>query len=588
MGGPGKLFARSLRNRLVLYFTLLAMVPLSVAGYLIYLASDARISDGALELAVQIVEKDSDAVNQVLADMQSAAHMVIADDTVQELLQKTVTTAEQRKAAADELGARLRQISQMYPGLNGIYLLRDDGLIAKSRYYPVRQELLLDEEKYQQIRDHASMNWSAQEQGSIVVENMDDAVLSLATSVDLRESGRPCGIVIVEARQSYLNRLMEADFGRRGSVFLMDPGGDTILQGLTADEAVVSEAAEHVRQTIAGMTLETVDLGDRLLLYDWLPSNGWVVAGVVFKSFLRNDSEDILQVFLLTALGAFVLNLILSRFLANFELAPIKRIQAYILQVEQGQFGRPLRPVRQDEIGSLTESVQEMSRKIGELLEDVQTKQEQMRTSEFKALQAQINPHFLYNSLDSINWLARRGDVQKTTEMITALTTFFRIGLSKGRDVITVKEELEHVRSYLVIQKIRYENQFEYAIYTDPAAENVIVPKLMLQPLVENALYHGIKVCDRKCMLIVQVMAKEDVLEIEVLDTGAGMDEETLKGLRDAMDHVGQNQTNSYGIVNVNDRIRILAGEQYGLTFTSEKGVGTSVRIVLPRDLKGV
>jgi len=255
--------------------------------------------------------------------------------------------------------------------------------------------------------------------------------------------------------------------------------------------------------------------------------------------------------------------------------------------VEQGVFGQPLPPERGDEIGKLASSIQEMSEKIGQLVETLKTEQERMRTAEFKALQAQINPHFLYNSLDSINWLARRGDVQKTTEMVTALTTFFRIGLSKGRDLITVREEVEHVRSYLVIQKIRYENQFDYSFCVDPETEKYFVPKLILQPLVENALYHGIKLCDRKCLLMIQVLSREDEIEIEVLDNGAGMDEETLRSVREAMEHTGENRTNSYGVVNVNDRIRILAGPQYGLVFTSEKGVGTSAKIVLPKTLKG-
>lgn len=121
----------------------------------------------------------------------------------------------------------------------------------------------------------------------------------------------------------------------------------------------------------------------------------------------------------------------------------------------------------------------------------------------------------------------------------------------------------------------------------DPETEKYFVPKLILQPLVENALYHGIKLCDRKCLLIIQVLSREDEIEIEVLDNGAGMDEETLRSVREAMEHTGENRTNSYGVVNVNDRIRILAGPQYGLVFTSEKGVGTSAKIVLPKTLKG-
>lgn len=582
-----RFFAGSLRSRLVLYFTLLMMVPLSVAGYLIYTVSDAQISDGALKLVVQIVEKDNESVDELLSDVQAAARMVTTDETVQKILHLERNSKEERDACVQQLNERLKQISNMYEGLNGIYIWLDDGTIAKSRYYSVLEELPLSQTDYLNIRNHATARWFARSEGSLITDNLNDAVLSLAVTLSSRDSGQPCGIVIVEVKQSHLQKLMSADFGKKGTIILVDDQDNIILQSITADAEVVADAAERTRQVAVGQRIETVELPDRLLLFDRLRSTGWVMTGVVFKNVLRNDSQAILWVLLIVTLVAFSLNILISRYLANYELKPINRIQEYILHVEQGEFGLPLLPEREDEIGKLTSSIQEMSEKIGELVEKLKAEQERMRTAEFKALQAQINPHFLYNSLDSINWLARQGDVQKTTEMVTALTTFFRIGLSKGQDLITVKEELEHVHSYLVIQKIRYENQFEYTFYVDPETEGYFVPKLMLQPLVENALYHGIKLCDRKCMLMIQVLSRDDKIEIEVLDNGVGMDAETLAAVRDAMEHRGENRTNSYGVVNVNDRIRILAGHQYGLTFTSEKGVGTSAKIALPKTLKG-
>lgn len=582
-----KFFAGSLRHRLVLYFTLLMMVPLSVAGYIIYTESDARISENALKLVEQIVEKDSDSVDNVLADMQAVSRMVAADETIQSLLRESRETEEKQEDCAQKLGNRLKQLSNMYEGMNGVYIWLDDGTIAKSRYYSIREGLLLGVDDYLSIRNHADTRWFARNEGSLITDNMGDAVLSLATSLPSQDTGQPCGIVVVEVKQAYLNKLMSADFGKDGAIILVDAEDDIVLRSISANETVVKDAAERTKQAAIGMRMETIELPDRLLLCDRVPSTGWVVTGIVFKTALRDDSEAIFLVFILVALAAFLLNIIIARYLANFELKPINRIQEYILRVEEGEFGLPLLPERPDEIGKLTASIQEMSGKIGQLVETSKIEQERMRAAEFKALQAQINPHFLYNSLDSINWLARRGDIQRTTEMVTALSTFFRIGLSKGRDLITIKEELDHVRSYLIIQKTRYIDKFDYYFYVDPEMDHYFVPKLILQPLVENALYHGIKVSDHKCMLMIQVFPKGDEIEIEILDTGVGIDEDTMAALREAMEHTGQNRANSYGVVNVNDRIRILAGEQYGLSFTSEKGLGTSAKIVLPKTLKG-
>ena len=583
-----RFFSESLHHRLILYFILLMMIPISVAGTLIYRASDVRISDSALALAEEVVGKTGENLEAVLLNMQSAAKQVAEDHTVQILMDKLQDSEKAEDSVIPELDARLKQIAGMYAGLDGVYICLDDFTVAKSRYYAVRDEreaLPMTMKQYKIIRNHEDIQWIVSDEGPLVADNMGNAVLSAARLLPLSSTGQPCGIVVVEVRQSYLKQIFDKKLGESGTIFLMSARSNIALLPAAASDEMVSDAVNQIRWTDRKAT--TISLHDRVIFYVPLSLSEWTAIGVVMKQSLRGDSQEILTLFVVTVLMTLLLTIFVSGSLANYELRPIRRIQTYIKDMENGEFGKPLPPMRSDEIGSLAENTQEMSGKIGELLETVKTEQKRMRTAEFKALQAQINPHFLYNSLDSINWLVRKGNTEKATEMISALTTFFRIGLSKGRDIITVREELEHVRSYLVIQKIRYENQFEYSFYVDPETENYFVPKLMLQPLVENALYHGIKLCDRKCILMIQVLSHGDRIEIEVLDNGAGMDAETLESVRKAMEHKGENRANSYGVVNVNDRIQILAGQDYGLRLTSEKGVGTSARIVLPKTLKG-
>lgn len=583
-----RFFSESLHHRLILYFMLLMMIPISVAGTLIYRASDVRISDSALALAEEVVGKTGENLEAVLLDMQSAAKQVAEDHTVQILMAKLQDSEKAEDSVILELDARLKQIAGMYAGLDGVYICLDDFTVAKSRYYAVRDEhkaLPMTMEQYEVIRNHEDIQWIVSDEGSLVADNMGNAVLSAARLLPLSSTGQPCGIVVVEVRQSYLKQIFDKKLGESGTIFLMSARSNIALLPAAASDEIVSDAVNQIRRT--DRKAATISLHDRVIFYVPLSLSEWTAIGVVMKQSLRGDSQEILTLFVITVLMTLLLTIFVSGSLADYELRPIRRIQTYIKDIENGEFGKPLPSMRSDEIGSLAENTQEMSEKIGELLETVKTEQKRMRTAEFKALQAQINPHFLYNSLDSINWLVRKGNTEKAIEMISALTTFFRIGLSKGRDIITVREELEHVRSYLVIQKIRYENQFEYSFYVDPETENYFVPKLMLQPLVENALYHGIKLCDRKCILMIQVLSHGDRIEIEVLDNGAGMDAETLESVRKAMEHKGENRANSYGVVNVNDRIQILAGQEYGLRLTSEKGVGTSARIVLPKTLKG-
>jgi len=193
-----KFFNGSLRNRLVLYFTLLMMVPLSAAGYLIYMISDVRISDSAMKLATQIVEKDSKNIDEVLSDMQAAVQAVSKDEAIQTLLQSPRDARADREDCAYALGNRLKQISSLYRDINGLYIWLDDGILGKSRYYSPRESPLLTQSQYMGIRNHARPRWFAMEQGSLMVDNLGDAVLSMAASLSLEDTGQPCGIVIVE------------------------------------------------------------------------------------------------------------------------------------------------------------------------------------------------------------------------------------------------------------------------------------------------------------------------------------------------------------------------------------------------------
>lgn len=580
-------FSRSLYHRLVLYFILMMLLPICLAGTLIYRSSDVRLSDTALALAEEVIDKTGENAETVLLNMQSAAKQVAQDYTIRSLLVQMQEPNVSTDSVRSALELRLKQIAGMYNGLDGIYIRLDDSTVIKSRYYITRNTYesdLLTEKQYKIIRNHEDIQWIISENGSLLADNMGNAVLCAGRLLSLENTGLSCGIVLVEVRQTYLENLLSQNMRDSGTVFLMSDYRNILLNAKNADQEAIQSAMEGVSGVFG---TKTEELRDRVVFYKELSLNEWMLVGIIMKRNLRNDSREILTLFIAVVLLTFFLTVIVSGIMADYELRPIRRLQTYIREMEGGEFGKPLTPMRPDEIGSLTANTQEMSTKIGELLETVKIEQERMRTAEFKALQAQINPHFLYNSMDSINWLVRKGDQEKASEMISALTTFFHIGLSKGRDMITVREEIEHIRSYLVIQKIRYENRFEYSFYVDPATEKCYVPKLILQPLVENALYHGIKLCDRKCMLMIQVLSHGDRLEMEVLDNGVGMDAETLTAVRKAMEHRGENRANSYGIVNVNDRIRILAGQEYGLSLTSEKGVGTSARIVIPKTLKG-
>ena len=220
-----------------------------------------------------------------------------------------------------------------------------------------------------------------------------------------------------------------------------------------------------------------------------------------------------------------------------------------------------------------------MISRINAQIQEITQKQASLRRTELALLQAQINPHFLYNTMDTIIWLIEADRHQAAVEMVSNLSDFFRHSLSRGEDVITLGEEERHVRSYLQIQQARYKDIMEYAICIDPGLQRARLPKLTLQPLVENALYHGIKLKRGKgCIYVTSRVEGTDIL-IQITDDGAGMAPARLAELSRALE---TGERGGFGLVTVHERLRLLFGPPYGLTLSSRQGVGTTVTVRIP------
>ena len=261
---------------------------------------------------------------------------------------------------------------------------------------------------------------------------------------------------------------------------------------------------------------------------------------------------------------------------------PIQKLCSVTQKVAEGDFTVKTKVENTDEISVLTQSFNDMTEEIGVLVEDIKKKQANLHIAETKLLQAQINPHFLYNTLDTIVWLAEENKKEEVVSMVTALSEFFRTTLSKGRDFITVKEEESHVESYLKIQQFRYQDIMDYEINIDESMYGFVIPKLTLQPLVENALYHGVKNKRGKGMIRITGRLKGGDMIFKVIDDGKGMTEEELGKLQNSLKKdKSDRKEDGFGLSNVNQRIRHYYGEGYGISFESRENEGTTATIIL-------
>lgn len=259
---------------------------------------------------------------------------------------------------------------------------------------------------------------------------------------------------------------------------------------------------------------------------------------------------------------------------------PISSLCARVKAISEGDLAvREPIAAQEYEIQTLGNGIEQMAERLSDLIEQNRQEQIRLRSAELALLQAQINPHFLYNTLDTIIWLIETEKNDQAVEMVTSLSGYFRSSLSKGRDIITLREEEQHVRSYLEIQKVRYKDILEYRIAIDPLLYEYRVPKLTLQPLVENALYHGIKLKRGPGKIIVEGRAEGEDIWLTVSDNGAGMDDSRLQQVRGAILH---GERVGFGLATVHERLQLLFGTEYGLDISSSPGEGTVVRVHIP------
>ena len=374
---------------------------------------------------------------------------------------------------------------------------------------------------------------------------------------------------------SYINNV---GIGQHGYCFLMDESG--ILYH-PQQQLIYSQLKSEDTATLANLPDGTYSESNVIYVLQTVEGSPWRVVGVSYVDELVTSS--LWENFWLLALAAvaillaaLVSSIVISRALSR----PLKGLSRAMRLFEKSADTFTYAPVGgAREVQELSESFSHMVVKIQHLMETVRREEINLRKTELKALQAQINPHFLYNTLDSIAWMCEQGRNDEAVQMVNALAQLFRISISRGHELIPIRSELRHAESYLKIQKHRYKNQFSYRFNVDESCLDFLCNKITLQPIIENAIYHGINGLVDEGEIVITLRADGSDVVFTVADNGVGMEEEQIQAIlrKERSDHTG------IGIKNVNDRLKIYFGEGYGITIDSEPDVGTTVTIRMPQ-----
>ena len=464
-----------------------------------------------------------------------------------------------------------------------------------------RKKLLLNKSIYSYrnvVMDYSGLDWykkALENPDDMIITgpnahaflDTDDQCISLSREIQSYEDGTFRGVILINLNRNKIAEICESFQENTDSLFgILNEGGEVVYQkGDSDDSPFQKEELKDLREAIRTNTKSSfrvnVDGKEYLITKRIMDNTGWCLVNMVPYSQILSDLWRTTLIMALAIVGILVITLIgLDQILTNV-IKPLKKLESHMKKVNLENLNEKVVIDTDDEISHLAGKFNSMLERIENLKEQVVEEQEDKRKYELQALQAQINPHFLYNTLDSIIWMAETQDTN-IVPMTEALAKLFRISLNKGNEEILLKKELEHVKNYLIIQSMRYADKFTYDIQTEGHVENCHVIKLIIQPIVENCIYHGIKKKRGSGHISIRAFQQEKNLIIKVSDDGCGMTEEIRsKILSDEIEP--ENISGSgIGVRNVNERIQLRFGKEYGIFYESEEGKGTTVTYVLP------
>lgn len=374
----------------------------------------------------------------------------------------------------------------------------------------------------------------------------------------------------------YINNV---SIGQRGYCFLMDRTGNIVYH----PQQQLLYSGLRSEDTASLAALEDGSYADDTVIYSLTGVEGsdWRVVGVSYVDELVDRSvREMIRLSLWLAVLVLAAALLTSWLLSQLLSRPLRDLASAMGSFEADADHFTYRPVEGTrEVQELSGSFGHMVLRVQQLMSTVRQEEINLRKTELKALQAQINPHFLYNTLDSIAWMCEQGRSGDAVKMIHALARLFRISISRGHELIPIAKEIEHAENYLEIQKYRYKNQFTYSFEVDPGCLDYYCNKITLQPIIENAIMHGLDLMVDEGHIQVRVSQDGDDIVFRVQDNGVGMSEPQVRAI---LEEDGQDRT-GIGIKNVNDRLQIYFGKQYGLHIASELDIGTTVELRMPK-----
>lgn len=575
----------SIKVKLMVGYIGVSLFLVVLIGFIANYFFSAAIEESASESTLQAIRQANSTVDSYI---QNAENVMTVLANNRQVLNTLGSSNPEQAENADLLrvstGNYLASIVDGFPYFRGIALIGNDGKIISNEMYPSLTAPLTQEDWY--IKSAANPK-------TVIIDPMPidrnltyynpvsaDEIISMTMSIPDPSTGSVLGVILIDLDINILGEtLKNTKVGKNGFIFIVDQAGESIYTPL--NKVVYRIKPEWLTKNDTGIIDKLISGEDYQLIYSKSVYTGWKTVGVFSLNETLQQVANFRYILMVVLIIAMLLVSMFSIMFSTGLTKPLRKLRGLMKQAEHGDFTVHFDTLYLDDVGQLGNSFNAMIDEIRHLVELIYRQQQQKRSAELTTLQSLIKPHFLYNTFDTIHWMAKRQGAKDIEQIISALTKLYRIGLSKGNEVITVGEEIEHVRNYLIIQSIRYMDILEYEIDCPKEITGLYVQKLILQPIVENAIYHGIKNRTEPGKIILRAFIEDEKLIFEITDDGPGISKKRLDEIMNQIQSE-DNQDIGYGLYNVNKRIVLMHGKEYGVSIKSVEGAGTTVTIRYP------
>lgn len=574
----------SLRTRMVLSNIVVALIPFlifSIVSGFVFLDHAQKTAE---EHSVQLIHQVSNSMDVYVETIEKMVNYIQLELQDTPFFTMETEDAPGWESETDYIRSVLENVANSHREVAGIFIATKEDLYVSTGMSRISRDPFQNERWYREASENPEeIQLISVVTGRNIVTNRSysiDDVFSLAKAVQDPETGEVLGVILLDIRHDIIQSSINGvTIGEKGFVFVMDQEDNIVY---TPVNGIVYRVNPKWVKAMEPMSVQ-IQGGSYQIRSELSPYTGWRTVGVFSMDEVMSSVNTIVYILFTCVIISLVLVVIVSFKFSRTLTNPIFKLKRLMKQAESGDLTVRFNFEHNDEIGELGQSFNHMIARIDQLIQMVYVEQENKRTAEMKSLQEQIKPHFLYNTLDTISWMARDYDAEDIVRLVDALTNMFRIGLSHGKDIITVKEEITHVSNYLYIQKIRYKDKLNYVIHVDESLYAIEVPKLILQPLVENAIYHGVKAKRGGGTITITGVPEGENLVFTVQDNGAGMPQEKVEELNRRMSERSVlDEQKSFGLFYIRERIQLCYGTGYGVHVESALGEGTRVTITLP------